>query len=131
MVSSQQRCSRAQCSSDLCSLLLWQVSKLVVITETEEPILKCEFISVASYLTPGVVPENTRCCCQFSEANILTGDFGRGGFGLPQKKFLLFNKRECRYKAETPPHHAFFTWIGTLQQQWIFHKWDLITDKQR
>ena len=93
----------AQCSSDLCSLLLLQVSKLVVIT-----ILKCEFISVVSYLTPGVVPENTRCCCQFSEANILTGDFRRGGFGPPKIIFLLFNKRVCRYKAETPPHHAFF-----------------------
>ena len=90
--------------------------------------MKFEFISVVSYLTPGVVSENTRCC-QFSEANNLTGDFGRGGFGLPQKKFLLFNKRECRYKAETPPHHAFFTWIGTLQQ-WIFHKWDLTTSSR-
>ena len=69
--------------------------------------MKFEFISVVSYLTPGVVPETTRCCCQFSEANILTGDFRRGGFGLPKKIHVkLFNKRECRYKAETPPHHA-------------------------
>ena len=92
--------------------------------------MKFEFISVVSYLTPGVVPETTRCCCQFSEANILTGDFRRGGFGLPKKIHVkLFNKRECRYKAETPPHHAFFTWIGTLQQ-WIFHKWDLTTSSR-
>ena len=70
--------------------------------------MKFEFISVVSYLTPGVVPETTRCCCQFSEANISTGDFRRGGFRPPKIIFLLFNKRECRYKAETPPHQVFF-----------------------
>ena len=56
--------------------------------------MKFEFISVVSYLTPGVVPENARCCCQFSEANILTGDFGRGGFGPPEKKnHVIYQKR--------------------------------------
>ena len=53
--------------------------------------------------------------------------FWKGRLWSSPKKIPVINKRECRYKAETPPHHAFFTWIGTLQQQWIFHKWDLTT----
>ena len=76
---------------------------------------------MASYLTTGDVPENTRCCCQFSEANISPGAFCREGIGPPKNMFMLIKKKECRYKAENPPHNAFLTNLTSVSDKFNVH----------